>query len=198
MSPSTTASADVGAEFQLVLDVLRREAVAAGGGGEVLHAVDHHQVPVLVEVAGVAGVQPAVAQVGVLRHAEVAGEHVGMPRRRSRRGRCASGWSMRVSIRSLKATPTVSWFTSSGAVDGVGAERLGLAVELAQRHAHGLEEAEGVGTQRRAAGRRRAQPGEAEPVAQRPEQQRVAPARSGARASAHRGPSASRGRTCRA
>ena len=58
-------------------------------------------------------------------------------------------------------------------VKGVGAERFGLAVQRAQRHAHGLEELEGIGAERRAAGRGRAQPGEAEAVAQRAEQQHV-------------------------
>ena len=65
----------------------------------------------------------------------------------------------------------------AGAMQRVGAEQLGLAVELAQRHAERAEEAEGVGPERRAAGRRRAQPREAEPVAQRAEQQRFRPRR---------------------
>ena len=60
-----------------------------------------------------------------------------------------------------------------GGMQRVGAEQFGLAVERAQRHAHGLEELEGVGAERGTAGRRRAQPGEAEPVAQRAEQQHV-------------------------
>ena len=55
----------------------------------------------------------------------------------------------------------------------VGAEQFGLAVQRAQRHAHGLEELEGVRSQRSAAGRRRTQPRKAEPVAQRAEQQLV-------------------------
>ena len=56
---------------------------------------------------------------------------------------------------------------------GIGAERLGLAIELAHRHAHREEEAEGVGPERGTTGRRRAQPREAQPVAQRAEQQLV-------------------------
>ena len=55
----------------------------------------------------------------------------------------------------------------------VGAEQFGLAVQRAQRHAHGLEEFEGIRAERRAAGRRRTQPREAEAVAQRAEQQHV-------------------------
>ena len=55
----------------------------------------------------------------------------------------------------------------------VGAEQFGLAVQRAQRHAHGLEEFESVRTERGAAGCRRTQPGKAEPVAQGAEQQRV-------------------------
>jgi len=58
-------------------------------------------------------------------------------------------------------------------VQGVGTEQFGLAVERAQRHAHGLEEFERVGPERGATGRRRAQPGKAEPVAQGAEQERV-------------------------
>ncbi len=59
----------------------------------------------------------------------------------------------------------------------VGAQQFGLAVERAQRHAHGLEELEGIRAERRAAGRGRAQAGEAEAVAQRAEQDRVGKAR---------------------
>ena len=55
----------------------------------------------------------------------------------------------------------------------IGAQQFGLAVQRAQRHAHGLEEFEGVRTERGAAGRGRTQPGKAEPVAQRAEQQRI-------------------------
>ncbi len=60
-----------------------------------------------------------------------------------------------------------------GLVDGVGAGQLGLAVELAQRHAHGQEEVEGVGAERGAAGCGGAQVGKAEPVLERAEQQPV-------------------------
>ena len=55
----------------------------------------------------------------------------------------------------------------------VGAEQFGLAIEGAQRHAHGPEEFEGIRPERGAAGRGRAQPREAEPVAQRAEQELV-------------------------
>ena len=55
----------------------------------------------------------------------------------------------------------------------VGPQQLGLAVERAQRHAHGLEELEGLGPECRAAGCGRTQAGEAEAVAQRAEQDRV-------------------------
>ena len=60
-----------------------------------------------------------------------------------------------------------------GAVDGMGAERLGLAVELAQRNAHGEEELEGVRPHRGAAGGGGGEILEAEPVAQCREQQLV-------------------------
>ena len=58
-------------------------------------------------------------------------------------------------------------------VQRVGPEHFGLAVERAQRHAHGPEELERIRPERGAAGRGRAQPREAEPVAQRAEQQLV-------------------------
>ena len=58
-------------------------------------------------------------------------------------------------------------------MQGVGAEQFGLAVQRAQRHAHRLEELEGVGTERGAPGRGRAQAREAETVAQRAEQDLV-------------------------
>ena len=58
-------------------------------------------------------------------------------------------------------------------VQRVGAEHFGLAVQRAQRHAHRPEELEGIRPERGAAGRGRAQPREAEPVAQRAEQQLV-------------------------
>ena len=66
-SPSTTASADVGRELELVFDVLRREALAGRGGGEVAHAVDHHELAGRLEIAGVARVHPALAKIGARR-----------------------------------------------------------------------------------------------------------------------------------
>ena len=53
---------DVREELELVLEVLRREQRAVGELADVLHAVDDLQVPVGVEVAGVAGVEPALAR----------------------------------------------------------------------------------------------------------------------------------------
>ena len=85
-----------------------------------------------------------------------------------------SGASMRISMPSSKANADGIEIDVVAAMQRVGADQLGLAVELAQRHAERAEEAEGIGPQRRAAGRRRAQPREAEAVAQRAEQQQVA------------------------
>ena len=52
---------DVREELELVLQVLRREERPVGELADVLGAVDDLQVPVGVDVAGVAGVEPAVA-----------------------------------------------------------------------------------------------------------------------------------------
>ena len=67
-----------------------------------------------------------------------------------------------------------------GTVDGVSAERFGLAVNLVQRDAERAEEAERVGAERGPAGRCRAQPREPEPVAQRAEQDQVGERRAAA------------------
>src|SRR5207237_9370287 len=55
---------EVGEELELVLQVLRREQRAVGELADVFRAVDDAQVPVLVDVAGVAGAEPAF---GILR-----------------------------------------------------------------------------------------------------------------------------------
>ena len=95
-------------------------------------------------------------------------------------------------------TPVVSGSTLPVGMQRVGAEQLGLAVERAQRHAHRLEELEGVGAERRAAGRGRAQPREAEPVAQRAEQQHVGDSRALALVRARQARSSCRDRTAAA
>ena len=51
---------DVGKELELVLEVLRREQRAVGELADVLDAVDDLDVPVGVEVARIAGVEPAL------------------------------------------------------------------------------------------------------------------------------------------
>ena len=51
---------DVGGELEPVLDELGRELGAVGQLHHVLDAVDDHQVAVVGQVAGVAGVEPAV------------------------------------------------------------------------------------------------------------------------------------------
>ena len=66
----------------------------------------------------------------------------------------------------------------------VGADQLGLPVELAQRHAERAEKREGIGPERRAAGRRGAQSGKAETIAQRAESTISATAERRPRASA--------------
>lgn len=53
----------------------------------------------------------------------------------------------------------------------IGSQQLSLAVQGGQRHAHRVEQLEGVGAKRRPADGRRAQPREAQPVPQRAEQE---------------------------
>ena len=67
---------------------------------------------------------------------------------------CSSGSTMRISV-SSNGTPELSKSISWCVLQRVGAGELGLAVELAQRHAHGQEELERVGPERGAAGRGR-------------------------------------------
>ncbi len=119
------------------------------------------------EVAGVAGVHPAVAELGPGRVlvAVEAREHA---------ARSGDDFADAVLVGVLDADFGVVEGRADGVevdvvgrVDGVGPGELGLAVELTQRHAHGEEEAEGLGTERRASGRRRRQVGEAEPVLER-------------------------------
>ena len=53
---------DVGGELQLVLELRRRDVLAAGGDDDVLHAVGDLEIALVVDEADVAGMQPAVAQ----------------------------------------------------------------------------------------------------------------------------------------
>ena len=59
---------------------MRREPFAARRFRKILDAVDHHELLVVVEVAGIAGMHPAVSHIGggCLRALVVAEEHVGV------------------------------------------------------------------------------------------------------------------------
>ena len=50
---------DVGNELELVFEQLGGEREAVLEGADILHAVDHPQMAVIAEIAGVAGVEPA-------------------------------------------------------------------------------------------------------------------------------------------
>ena len=50
---------DVGNELELVFEQLGREGAAVLQGADIFHAVDDPQMPVIAEIAGVAGVEPA-------------------------------------------------------------------------------------------------------------------------------------------
>jgi len=163
---------DVGAEFQLDLDELRAEAQALAGGGDVLHPVDHHQLPALVEIAGITGMHPSLTHIAGIGHAVIAHEHVGV---------AGQDLAHPVLVRLLH--PQLDLRVEGHAhgveihlarlVQGIGAQQFGLAVELAHRHAHGLEEPECVRPQRGTAGGGRAQAGEPQPVAQRAEGEEI-------------------------
>src|SRR6185295_5967470 len=51
---------DVGNELELVFEQLGREGAAVLQGADIFHAVDDPKMPVIAEIAGVAGVEPAV------------------------------------------------------------------------------------------------------------------------------------------
>src|SRR3546814_16401522 len=76
--------------------------ILAAGNDHVLHAINHIEIAVLVQIAGIAGVHPAVAQRGlcILRLVPVARPDVTAPRNRSEERRvgkecvstCESRW----------------------------------------------------------------------------------------------------------
>ena len=59
-SPTTSACEITGVDLQLVLEVLRRDVLAAGGDDDVLLAVGDHEEAVVVDVPDVAGVHEAL------------------------------------------------------------------------------------------------------------------------------------------
>ena len=141
-------------------------------GGEVAHAVDDDELARRLEVAGVARVHPALAQIGARRVLVlvVALEHVGM---------LADDLAdaLRVGIVDLDLVVVVEAAADgveidlAAALNAVDAAELGLAVELQHGQAHGHEELEGVGAHRCAAGAGEPQPREAQPIAQRAQHQ---------------------------
>ena len=85
---------DVGRELQLVLELARRDVLAAGGDDDVLHPVGDPEVAVAVLHADVAGVQPAVGidRLGrLLRLVEVAHEDVPAAHQQLARSRDRAG-----------------------------------------------------------------------------------------------------------
>ena len=107
---------------------------------EIPDAVDHHELPVGVEIAGIARVHPAVAQVGGGRLGVlVVAENMLGWRVTISPTPFASGSSMCISMSSPKPTPDVSKSTSSRPVQRVGAEQLrsGRRAGAAARPARG-------------------------------------------------------------
>src|SRR6516165_5333268 len=137
--------ADERAEFELVLDELRCEGLAAGELADVLGAIDDHQVAARINEAGVAGAQPSVRRHGVmgrlvllviaLEHARRAHQHLARRIDAHLDARADPADRIRIGL-------------------GVGLQRdqaaLGRAVELLEVDAERAEEAERVGPERRA------------------------------------------------
>ena len=146
-SPEDHRLADVGAEFELVLDELRREVAPVRELHHVGQAIDHHQMAGVVEVAGVARVQPAVLERLRRRRGvpEVALEHRGAPAEDLALVRNADLGAGQRHAHRLETDVSVP-------VHHRDPGHLGLAVELLQVHADGVVEAEDVGAERRAPG----------------------------------------------
>jgi hypothetical protein len=110
-----------------------------------LDAVDHDELPMIVEIAGVARMQPAILHVGggSLGVLVVAEEHVGVAHH---------DLADTVDIRIVDADFDILGHCDAGGIgidfagwmECIGPEQFGLAVERAQRHAHHLEEFAGI------------------------------------------------------
>jgi len=161
---------DVRDELELVLDVVGRKQVATGQLADILGAVDDLEVPVLVEEAGVAGMEIAFAVDGLggvlrpfvifLEQHRAAHQHfavVGDPDLDARR-RLADAVELDFAVRLQTHR-------------GAGFRR---SVELLQVDADGTVKAEQVRPDRRAGGVGDADAAHAEDVAQRPVHQQIA------------------------
>ncbi len=149
---------------------MRREGRAVGEFADILGAVDDDELALLVEEAGIAGLQPAVGRQRVPRHLlllVVAHEDVG-----ALQHDLAAVVDLDLDARDRPADRV-------GIGLGIGLagdqrRRLGGAVDLLQVDAEGAEEAVGVGSERRAAGVAPARLAEAELVAHRAVDQQLA------------------------
>ena len=153
--------ANVGAEFQLVLDELRRERRAVGELAHVLGAIDDGQMPARVDQARIAGLEPAVRRDGVARRLVllvVAQEHAG---------------ALHLHFAALA---DAHFGAGQRAADGIGiglvvvlqadqGAGLGGPVDLLQVDAERAEEAERVRPQRRSAAQAPARIAQAQLVA---------------------------------
>ena len=169
--PNATASLMYGKNLSLFSRYFGANSVPSASLPDVLRAVDDLQVAVLVEVAGVAGVEPAVVRLRLGGRLGVLVVLLEQPRRADQ--------DLAARRSTLISTP----FT--GGPDGVGLHLavrlhadehrgLGRAVELLQVDADRAVEHEQVGPDRLARGVGDAHPAHAEHVAQRPVDEQVA------------------------
>ena len=165
---------DIGACPQDVLDVGRRERLAAGGNDEVARAVEEAQPPVL-PFADVAGAQPPVGAAHFARRlglADVFLEHI-VAAELNLSPHLARLGEPQLPARRQRADVAGAWKRALLAADD-RADLLGLPVRLAQVRAPDLPQRGGLLRQRGAGANHEPQLVEAELVQHRPEDQRAA------------------------
>src|SRR5690606_14183451 len=155
---------DVGAEFQPVFDIVGNEALASRGADDFGDAAEHNQMAVILNIARIARMQPAIAdrlgcRLGVV---EIAIEDAGGP---------DQDFAIFLDLH------LYPWQRASDGVqahfvrrlDRIEGAVLGLAVKLAQFDPERTVEDEGILPHRLAAGKGMGNAGQAELVLDRPE-----------------------------
>ncbi len=157
--------------LQGVLDLGRRDVLAAGGDDDVLDAVDDLDVGAVDPLADVAGVQPPVGVDGLgglVRLVPVAGEDAGVA------GEDLAGLLVDPEVDAGLRFADGAELDPPGSVDGGDRGVLGHPVDLVDDHADAEEELQHLGRDRRGARPGGADLAQPDAVAQGPEDQRVA------------------------